>query len=100
MSRAWILVIALTLLGLSGCVILDPCGSNSREYCVDDECTCGQACRRHSSCEAQEVCARYVYDQTHGVCVSESFARTHRVPLIDGPIVTTGAQLDVGFTEQ
>lgn len=75
-------LLALGLLAgqLAGCTVLEPCGTDDREYCTEEgDCTCGEGCDDPSDCKDDEVCQKYRYDDSHGVCVEKQWLRERQL---------------------
>lgn len=79
MALVAMLVVVGGIFATSGCTMLYPCGAEDREYCVGDDCVCGDRCHENdqSECSSHEVCARYEFDPSRGVCVDEEFRQRH-----------------------
>lgn len=67
------------MVALGGCTMLYPCGAEDREFCVGDDCTCGDRCGVDDpeECSAADVCVGYDFDSHRGVCVEREFAERH-----------------------
>lgn len=72
--------LALVVLASAGCTMLYPCGAEEREYCVGDDCICGDRCSATDQDECSphnEICVAYEFDPARGVCVEDEFWERH-----------------------
>lgn len=84
----------------SGCTMLHPCGAEDREFCVDDDCVCGERCDIDDpGCRSSEICAAYAFDSTQGVCIDDDHDLGDGITVISDNGTSNGdgdAGLDAG----
>ena len=91
-KRAWwagagvvVVLVGLALMAVvmtTGCTLVTSCDEfDEHEYCVGDDCVCGDACT-FQSCSSGRVCVGYRFQPTHGVCVAPEYQERHELELM------------------